>query len=165
MKKVIFNLNQKEKNRILEMHRTATRKQYLTEDNLENELLEILPILDKIDEITKRIDLDLLKFTEEDKEMFKLLSDIQSKTGKLSMEKNIPIFDDVMGPGSKSRDILIRNLNGTLPNKNESFKEKVEEFLKTLIGYVKEYFPNNELSEVMELLENFNTHLDENYKL
>ena len=28
-----------------------------------------------------------------------------------------------------------------------------------------EYFPNNELSEVMELLENFNTHLDENYKL
>jgi hypothetical protein len=97
--------------------------------------------------------------------MFKLLSDIQSKTGKLSMEKNIPIFDDVMGPGSKSRDILMRILNGTLPNKNESFKEKVEEFLKTLIGYVKEYFPNNELSEVMELLENFNTHLDENYKL
>jgi hypothetical protein len=41
----------------------------------------------------------------------------------------------------------------------------VEEFLKTLIGYVKEYFPNNELSEVMELLENFDTHLDENYKL
>ena len=165
MKNLFNDISQGEKNRILEMHRTATRKQYLTEDNLENELLEILPILDKIDEITKRIDLDLLKFTEEDKEMFKLLSDIQSKTGKLSMEKDIPIYDDIMGPGSKSRDILIRNLNGTLPNKNESFKEKVEEFLKTLIGYVKEYFPNNELSEVMELLENFNTHLDENYKL
>ena len=165
MKKVIFNLNQKEKNRILEMHRTATRKQYLTEDTLENELLEVLPILDKIDEITKRIDLNLSKFTQEDKEMFKLLSDIQSKTGALSMEKNIPIFDEVMSPGSKSRDILIRILNGTLPDNDGSFKEKVEEFLKTLIGYVKEYFPNNELSEVMELLENFDTHLDENYKL
>ena len=165
MKKVLFDLDQDEKNRILEMHQTATRKQYLTEDTSENELLEVLPILDKIDEITKRLDLNLLKFSREDKEMFKLLSDIQSKTGKLSMEKNIPIFDDVMGPGSKSRDILMRILNGTLPNKNESFKEKVEEFLKTLIGYVKEYFPNNELSEVMELLENFNTHLDENYKL
>ena len=164
MKKVIFNLNQKEKNRILEMHRTATRKQYLTEDNSENELLEVLPILDKIDEITKRLDLNLLKFSREDKEMFKLLSDIQSKTGKLSMEKDIPIYDDIMGPGSKSRDILIRILNGTLPDNDGSFKEKVEEFLKTLIGYVKEYFPNNELSEVMELLENFDTHLDEDYK-
>ena len=165
MKNTLFEITRQEKNRILEMHKSATIKQYLTEDNSENELLEVLPILDKIDEITKRIDLDLLKFTEEDKEMFKLLSDIQSKTGKLSMEKDIPIYDDIMGPGSKSRDILIRILNGTLPNKNESFKEKVEEFLKTLIGYVKEYFPNNELSEVMELLENFNTHLDENYKL
>ena len=164
MKKVLFDLNQDEKNRILEMHQTATRKQYLTEDTSENELLEVLPILDKIDEITKRLDLNLLKFSREDKEMFKLLSDIQSKTGKLSMEKDIPIYDDIMGPGSKSRDILIRNLNGTLPNNNGSFKEKVEEFLKTLIGYVKEYFPNNELSEVMELLENFDTHLDENYK-
>jgi hypothetical protein len=164
MKKVLFDLNQDEKNRILEMHQTATRKQYLTEDTSENELLEVLPILDKIDEITKRIDLNLLKFSREDKEMFKLLSDIQSKTGSLSMEKNIPIFDDVMAPGSKSRDILIRILNGTLPDNDGSFKEKVEEFLKTLIGYVKEYFPNNELSEVMELLENFDTHLDENYK-
>jgi hypothetical protein len=165
MKKVLFDLDQDEKNRILEMHQTATRKQYLTEDTSENELLEVLPILDKIDEITKRIDLNLLKFSREDKEMFTLLSDIQSKTGSLSMEKNIPIFDDVMAPGSKSRDILIRILNGTLPNNNGSFKEKVEEFLKTLIGYVKEYFPNDELSEVMELLENFDTHLDENYKL
>jgi hypothetical protein len=164
MKKVLFDLDQDEKNRILEMHQTATRKQYLTEDTSENELLEVLPILDKIDEITKRIDLNLLKFSREDKEMFTLLSDIQSKTGSLSMEKNIPIFDDVMAPGSKSRDILIRILNGTLPDNDGSFKEKVEEFLKTLIGYVKEYFPNNELSEVMELLENFDTHLDENYK-
>ena len=54
MKNTLFEITKQEKNRILEMHKSATIKQYLMEGDLDSRktLLEILKVSD---EITKKI--------------------------------------------------------------------------------------------------------------
>ena len=61
MKKVLFEISGEERNRILEMHQTATSKQYLTEDIGDDEKMLALEIVILIDTITKREDFDFEK--------------------------------------------------------------------------------------------------------
>ncbi len=78
MKKVLFEINSGEKNRILEMHQTATRKQYLMENASDDDKIMALDIAKLLDDLTGRYDIDLTKLPEDARYMFRILGDLQN---------------------------------------------------------------------------------------
>jgi hypothetical protein len=158
MKKVLFDLGQDEKNRILEMHQTATKKQYLMENVSDDDKLISLEIAKLLDKVTGRNDIDLQSMTPDDKTMFKLLGDLESDISiKIIPNYDVPRIEDV------GWDTLTKVINNTIKITPGEVIDSLNEFLEELVNKIKEYFPNDSLSEVKELLNNFNTQLD-NYK-
>jgi len=158
MKKVLFDLGQDEKNRILEMHQTATKKQYLMENVSDDDKLISLEIAKLLDKVTGRNDIDLQSMTPDDKTMFKLLGDLESDISiKIIPNYDVPRIEDA------GWDTLTKVINNTIKITPGEVIDSLNEFLVELVNKIKEYFPNDSLSEVKELLNNFNTQLD-NYK-
>ena len=158
MKKVLFDLGQDEKNRILEMHQTATKTQYLMENVSDDDKLISLEIAKLLDKVTGRNDIDLQSMTPDDKTMFKLLGDLESDISiKIIPNYDVPRIEDA------GWDTLTKVINNTIKITPGEVIDSLNEFLEELVNKIKEYFPNDSLSEVKELLNNFNTQLD-NYK-
>ena len=158
MKKVLFDLSQDEKNRILEMHQTATKKQYLMENVSDDDKLTSLEIAKLLDKVTGRNDINLQSMTPNDKTMFKLLGDLESDIAiKIIPNYDMPRIQDA------GWDTLSKIVNNTTKITSGEVIDSLNEFLEELVNKIKEYFPNDSLSEVKELLNNFNSQLD-NYK-
>lgn len=156
MKKVLFEISGEERNRILEMHQTATSKQYLTEDVGDDEKILALELVLLLDVITKREDFDFAKLQGENREMYVKLSDLQSEIAiglmpKYSMPK--------MSNEESWRTLMkvISNKDRLTPNEasNEIF-----EFVDELVGLIKKYFPNETMEDLEQKLINFNETLN-----
>jgi hypothetical protein len=156
MKKVLFEISGEERNRILEMHQTATSKQYLTEDVGDDEKILALELVLLLDVITKREDFDFAKLQGENREMFVRLSDLQSEIAiglmpKYSMPK--------MSNEQSWRTVMkvISNKSRLTPNEasNELF-----EFVDKLVELIKKYFPNETMKGLEDKIINFNETLN-----
>jgi hypothetical protein len=156
MKKVLFEISGEERNRILEMHQTATSKQYLTEDVGDDEKILALELVLLLDVITKREDFDFAKLQGENRKMYVKLSDLQSEIAiglmpKYSMPK--------MSNEESWRTLMkvISNKDRLTPNEasNEIF-----EFVDELVGLIKKYFPNETMEDLEQKLINFNETLN-----
>lgn len=156
MKKVLFEISGEERNRILEMHQTATSKQYLTEDLGDDEKILALELVLLLDVITKREDFDFAKLQGENREMYVKLSDLQSEIAiglmpKYSMPK--------MSNEESWRTLMkvISNKDRLTPNEasNEIF-----EFVDELVELIKKYFPNETMEDLEQKLINFNETLN-----
>ena len=156
MKKVLFEISGEERNRILEMHQTATSKQYLTEDIGDDEKMLALEIVILIDVIKKREDFDFAKLQGENRKMYVKLSDLQSEIAiglmpKYSMPK--------MSNEESWRTLMkvISNKDRLTPNEasNEIF-----EFVDELVELIKKYFPNETMEDLEQKLINFNETLN-----
>lgn len=156
MKKVLFEISGEERNRILEMHQTATSKQYLTEDVGDDEKILALELVLLLDVITKREDFDFAKLQGENRKMYVKLSDLQSEIAiglmpKYSMPK--------MSNEESWRTLMkvISNKDRLTPNEasNEIF-----EFVDELVELIKKYFPNETMEDLEQKLINFNETLN-----
>jgi hypothetical protein len=156
MKKVLFEISGEERNRILEMHQTATSKQYLTEDIGDDEKILALELVLLLDVITKREDFDFAKLQGENRKMYVKLSDLQSEIAiglmpKYSMPK--------MSNEESWRTLMkvISNKDRLTPNEasNEIF-----EFVDELVELIKKYFPNETMEDLEQKLINFNETLN-----
>ena len=145
MKKVLFDLNNEERNRILEMHQQATRKQYLMEDVSDDEKILALEILLLLDMVTKREDFDFAKLQGENREMLIKLGDLQSDiVTQLLSVYNMPKMSNEQSWRTLMK--IISNKDDIQPNENT---HNLFEFVDKLIEMIKKYFP----SETMEELE------------
>jgi|LakMenE18May11ns_1017448.scaffolds.fasta_scaffold9372833_2 hypothetical protein len=158
MKKVLFDLNHKEKSRILEMHQLATRKQYLMENVSNDDKLMAIEIASLLNKVTGRNDINFQLLPEDVKKMFVILGDLETDISiKLIPNYDIPRVQDA-GWGTLSNVV-----NNTSKISSNEVIDSINKFLEELVNKIKEYFPNDDLSEVKELLNNFNIQLD-NYK-
>lgn len=158
MKKVLFDLNHKEKSRILEMHQLATRKQYLMENVSNDDKLMAIEIASLLNKVTGRYDINFQLLPEDVKKMFVILGDLETDISiKLIPNYDIPRVQDA------GWETLYGVVNNTSKISSNEVTESINKFLEELVNKIKEYFPNDDLSEVKELLINFNTQLD-NYK-
>jgi hypothetical protein len=159
MKKVLFEISGEERNRILEMHQTATSKQYLTEDvSNDDEKILALEIASLLNKVTGRYDINFQLLPEDVKKMFVILGDLETDISiKLIPNYDIPRVQDA------GWETLYGVVNNTSKISSNEVTESINKFLEELVNKIKEYFPNDDLSEVKELLINFNIQLD-NYK-
>ena len=158
MKKVLFDLNHKEKSRILEMHQLATRKQYLMENVSNDDKLMAIEIASLLNKVTGRYDINFQLLPEDVKKMFVILGDLETDISiKLIPNYDIPRVQDA------GWETLYGVVNNTSKISSNEVTESINKFLEELVNKIKEYFPNDDLSEVKELLINFNIQLD-NYK-
>lgn len=154
MKKVLFEINSGEKNRILEMHQTATRKQYLMENASDDDKIMALDIAKLLDDLTGRYDIDLTKLPEDARYMFRILGDLQNDIAvDLIPNYSVPRTKD---PGWSTLYNVVKK-SATISN-NVSIS--LNEFFDKLVEMIKKYFPNDDLSEVKDLINNFNIELD-----
>jgi hypothetical protein len=149
MKNTLFEITKQEKNRILEMHKSATIKQYLMEGDIDSRKT-ILEILKVSDEITKKNNLDFSKFTADDKDMFMKVGDLQSTAGGTFMRlfgKNL--FDSL-------DNLLQMSLDGITK------QEKLKEFIYVVTETIKNNFSTDEngFLDLKADLENFNISLN-----
>jgi hypothetical protein len=156
MKKVLFEISGEERNRILEMHQTATSKQYLMEDVSDDEKILALEILILLDTITKREDFDFAKLQGENRKMFVDLSDLQSE---IAMEL-LPIYSLPKTSNEQAWRTLMKvisNRNNLTPNKTS---EELFEFLDKLIEAIQKYFPNETMEGLEQKMITFNETLN-----
>jgi hypothetical protein len=153
MKKVIFDLGQEEKTRILEMHQTATKKQYLNEGMNVGDELELLEIVSIIDKITDRIDIDFSSLVGEEREMFKKLGAIESKITTSLLPKY-----DLFNINSNSWKSMVSKLSNSSVN-IESMKG-VSEFINEVRELIKKEFPMDSLGDLREKLNQYNESLN-----
>ena len=156
MKKVLFEISGEERNRILEMHQTATSKQYLTEDIGDDEKMLALEIVILIDTITKREDFDFEKLQGENREMFIELGLLQRDI----VTKALPKYRMAKMSNEESWRTLMKvisNKDRLTPNEasNEIF-----EFVDELVELIKKYFPNETMEDLEQKLINFNETLN-----
>ena len=154
MKKVLFEINSGEKNRILEMHQTATRKQYLMENASDDDKIMALDIAKLLDDLTGRYDIDLTKLPEDTKYMFRILGDLQNDIA-IDLIPNYPV-PRTKDPGWSTLYNVVKK-PATIPN---DVSISLDEFFDKLVEMIKKYFPNDDLSEVKDLIKNFNIELD-----
>ena len=150
MKNTLFEITRQEKNRILEMHKSATIKQYLMEGNLDDSRKTLLEILKVSDEITKKNNLDFLKFTDDDRDMFKKVGDLQSTAGGTFMR----LF------GENLFNSLDKILQMSLDDITK--QEKFKEFIYVVTETIKINFSTDEngFLDLKSDLENFNISLN-----
>jgi|688.fasta_scaffold63733_3 hypothetical protein len=154
MKKVLFEINSGEKNRILEMHQTATRKQYLMENASDDDKIMALDIAKLLDDLTGRYDIDLTKLPEDTRYMFRILGDLQNDIAvDLIPNYSVPRTKD---PGWSTLYNVVKK-SATISN---DVSISLNEFFDKLVEMIKKYFPNDDLSEVKDLINNFNIELD-----
>ena len=154
MKKVLFEINSGEKNRILEMHQTATRKQYLMENASDDDKIMALDIAELLDDLTGRYDIDLTKLPEDARYMFRILGDLQNDIAvDLIPNYSVPRTKD---PGWSTLYNVVKK-SATISN---DVSISLNEFFDKLVEMIKKYFPNDDLSEVKDLINNFNIELD-----
>lgn len=154
MKKVLFEINSGEKNRILEMHQTATRKQYLMENASDDDKIMALDIAKLLDDLTGRYDIDLTKLPEDARYMFRVLGDLQNDIAvDLIPNYSVPRTKD---PGWSTLYNVVKK-SATISN---DVSISLNEFFDKLVEMIKKYFPNDDLSEVKDLINNFNIELD-----
>jgi hypothetical protein len=154
MKKVLFEINSGEKNRILEMHQTATRKQYLMENASDDDKIMALDIAKLLDDLTGRYDIDLTKLPEDARYMFRILGDLQNDIAvDLIPNYSVPRTKD---PGWSTLYNVVKK-SATISN---DVSISLNEFFDKLVEMIKKYFPNDDLSEVKDLINNFNIELD-----
>ena len=156
MKKVLFEISGEERNRILEMHQTATSKQYLTEDVGDDEKILALELVLLLDVITKREDFDFAKLQGENRKMYVKLSDLQSEIAiglmpKYSMPK--------MSNEESWRTLMKVISNKDRLTQNEASNE-IFEFVDELVELIKKYFPNETMEDLEQKLINFNETLN-----
>jgi CHAT domain-containing protein len=153
MKKVLFDLGQDERNRILEMHQTATKKQYLMEDNRTGDELLLLEIISIIERITDRTDIDLASLAGEDRKMYMKIGDLENNvTSKL-----LPKYD-IYNINSSGWNSLVDMMSN--PSSNVGSLSGVSEFINELRSLIKNEFPSIELDEIKENLNQFNETLN-----
>jgi len=158
MKKVNFNLNTKEKSRILEMHQSATRRQYLMEEYSIDDKKLALEIVKLLDQVTGRFNLDFEMMPKDVKEMLRLLGDLHSDIViGLIPQYNMPRVKD------SGWDTLEKALSNSTNLTPSEVTKSVNEFTEKIIELIKSdsYFPNDDLSEVKQLMINFEEQLDQ----
>jgi hypothetical protein len=153
MKKVLFDLGQEEKTRILEMHQTATKKQYLNEGMNTGDELELLEIVSIIDKITDRIDIDYSLLVGEEREMFKKLGSIES----IITTSLLPKYD-LFNINSNSWKSMVSKLSN--PSVNIESMKGVSEFINEVRTLIKKEFPMDSLDDLREKLNQFNESLN-----
>jgi hypothetical protein len=153
MKKVLFDLGQEEKTRILEMHQTATKKQYLNEGMNVGDELELLEIVSIIDKITDRIDIDLSSLVGEEREMLKKLGSIESKITTYLLPKY-----DLYNINSNSWKSMVSKLSN--PSVNIESMKGVSEFINEVRDLIKKEFPMDSLGDLKEKLNQYNESLN-----
>ncbi len=158
MKKVIFDLGHEERSRILEMHQLATKRQYLMEEYSMDDKKLALKIVKLLDQVTGRFNLDFEIMPKEDKEMLRLLGDLHSDIViGLIPEYNMPRVKD---SGWDTLEKALSNSTNLTPNE---VTKSVNEFTEKIIELIKSdsYFPNDDLSELQQLLISFNEQLNQ----
>lgn len=156
MKKVLFDLNNEERNRILEMHQSATRKQYLMEDVSDDEKILALEILLLLDMVTKREDFDFAKLQGENREMFIKLGDLQSEI----VIQLLPIYNMPKMSNEQSWRTLMKviaNKNNITPNESSN---QLFEFVDKLVEMIEKYFPNETMKDLETKIIEFNDTLN-----
>jgi hypothetical protein len=156
MKKVLFEISGEERNRILEMHQTATSKQYLMEDISDDDKILALEIVILLDTITKREDFDFAKLQGENREMFVKLSDLQSEiVMKLLTNYSLPKPSNEQGWRTLMK--IVANSKKITPNQ---VTEELFEFLDRLIEVIQEFFPNETMQGLEQKMITFNETLN-----
>jgi hypothetical protein len=156
MKKVLFEISGEERNRILEMHQTATSKQYLMEDISDDDKILSLEIVILLDTITKREDFDFAKLQGENREMFVKLSDLQSEiVMKLLTNYSLPKPSNEQGWRTLMK--IVANSKKITPNQ---VTEELFEFLDRLIEVIQEFFPNETMQGLEQKMITFNETLN-----
>jgi hypothetical protein len=156
MKKVLFEISGEERNRILEMHQTATSKQYLMEDISDVDKILALEIVILLDTITKREDFDFAKLQGENREMFVKLSDLQSEiVMKLLTNYSLPKPSNEQGWRTLMK--IVANSKKITPNQ---VTEELFEFLDRLIEVIQEFFPNETMQGLEQKMITFNETLN-----
>jgi hypothetical protein len=153
MKKALFDLGQEERNRILEMHQTATKKQYLMEDTKTGDELLLLEIISLIERITDRTDFDLSSLEDKDREMYKKLGDIEGIITTTLLPK-YGLYDI----NSSEWKTFINKLSN--PSVNFSSLQKIGEFIGEVRSVIEEQFPSIELEVLKEIINQFNESLN-----
>ena len=156
MKKVLFEISGEERNRILEMHQTATSKQYLMEDISDDDKILALEIVILLDTITKREDFDFAKLQGENRVMFVKLSDLQSEiVMKLLTNYSLPKPSNEQGWRTLMK--IVANSKKITPNQ---VTEELFEFLDRLIEVIQEFFPNETMQGLEQKMITFNETLN-----
>ena len=156
MKKVLFEISGEERNRILEMHQTATSKQYLMEDISDDDKILALEIVILLDTITKREDFDFAKLQGENREMFVKVSDLQSEiVMKLLTNYSLPKPSNEQGWRTLMK--IVANSKKITPNQ---VTEELFEFLDRLIEVIQEFFPNETMQGLEQKMITFNETLN-----
>ena len=156
MKTVLFEISGEERNRILEMHQTATSKQYLMEDISDDDKILALEIVILLDTITKREDFDFAKLQGENREMFVKLSDLQSEiVMKLLTNYSLPKPSNEQGWRTLMK--IVANSKKITPNQ---VTEELFEFLDRLIEVIQEFFPNETMQGLEQKMITFNETLN-----
>jgi hypothetical protein len=153
MKKVLFEISGEERNRILEMHQTATSKQYLNEGMNTGDELELLEIISIIERITDRTDIDLASLSGEDRKMFIKLGDLENNVTSRLLPKY-----DIYNINSSGWNSLVDMMSN--PSSNVGSLSGVSEFINELRSLIKNEFPSIELDEIKENLNQFNETLN-----
>jgi hypothetical protein len=153
MKKVLFEISGEERNRILEMHQTATSKQYLNEGMNTGDELELLEIVSIIDKITDRIDIDYSLLVGEEREMWKKLGSIES----IITTSLLPKYD-LFNINSNSWKSMVSKLSN--PSVNIESMKGVSEFINEVRTLIKKEFPMDSLDDLREKLNQFNESLN-----
>jgi hypothetical protein len=153
MKKVLFEISGEERNRILEMHQTATSKQYLNEGMNTGDELELLEIVSIIDKITDRIDIDYSLLVGEEREMYKKLGSIES----IITTSLLPKYD-LFNINSNSWKSMVSKLSN--PSVNIESMKGVSEFINEVRTLIKKEFPMDSLDDLREKLNQFNESLN-----
>jgi hypothetical protein len=153
MKKVLFEISGEERNRILEMHQTATNKQYLNEGMNTGDELELLEIVSIIDKITDRIDINYSLLVGEEREMFKKLGAIES----IITTSLLPKYD-LFNINSNSWKSMVSKLSN--PSVNIESMKGVPEFINEVRTLIKKEFPMDSLDDLREKLNQFNESLN-----
>jgi hypothetical protein len=156
MKKVLFEISGEERNRILEMHQTATSKQYLMEDISDDDKILALEIVILLDTITKREDFDFAKLKGKNREMFVKLSDLQSEiVMKLLPNYSLPKPSNEQGWRTLMK--IVANSKKMTPNE---VTEELFEFLDRLIEVIQKFFPNETMQGLEQKMITFNETLN-----
>lgn len=153
MKKVLFDLGQDERNRILEMHQTATKKQYLMEDTRSGDELLLLEIISIIERITDRNDIDLASLVGDDRKMYIKIGDLENTVTSTLLPKY-----DIYNINSSGWNSLVDMMSN--PSSNVGSLSGVSEFINELRSLIKKEFPSIELNELKENLNRFNESLN-----
>jgi hypothetical protein len=113
-----------------------------------------LDIAKLLDDLTGRYDIDLTKLPEDARYMFRILGDLQNDIAvDLIPNYSVPRTKD---PGWSTLYNVVKK-SATISN---DVSISLNEFFDKLVEMIKKYFPNDDLSEVKDLINNFNIELD-----